>query len=95
MKENRNWFGLPNLMGIFSQETSTWWKGHNNTIWFQTKDDLMMELDRSCYVEYKSRNWNPALYLDNYLTAHSIGIIRDYHRKDLKFISYVSLIMPV
>ena len=35
----------PKLTKIYSQETSTWWKGHNNRIWFQTKDDVMMELD--------------------------------------------------
>ena len=42
MKENRSWwFGLPKLM-VISQETSTWWKRHNNRIWFQTKDNVMM-----------------------------------------------------
>ena len=45
----------PRLKDTYSQETSTW-KGHNNRIWFQTKDDVMMELDRIWYVEYKSRN---------------------------------------
>ena len=33
----------PKVKDIYSQETSTWWKGHNNRIWFQTKDDVMME----------------------------------------------------
>ena len=46
----------PKLKDIYSQETSTWWKGHNNRIWFQIKDDVTMELDRIWYVEYKSRN---------------------------------------
>ena len=51
----------PKLKDIYSQETSTWWKRHNNRIWFQIKNDDMMELDRIWYVECKSRNWNPAL----------------------------------
>ena len=57
----------PKLMDIYSQETSAWWKGHNNRIWFQTKDDVMMELDRICYVEYKSKNWNPVVYFSDLL----------------------------
>ena len=48
------------------QETSTLWKGHlhsknSNRIWFQTRDDVMMEADRIWFVKYKSRNWNPAM----------------------------------
>ena len=53
----------PKLKDIYSQETSTLWKGHNNRIRFQTKDNAMMELDRIWCVEYKSRNWIPAVYL--------------------------------
>ena len=59
MKENRSWFGLPKLMNIFSQETSTLWKGHNNRIWFQT-EDVMMVPDTIGFAKYKLRNWNPA-----------------------------------
>ena len=46
----------PKLKDIYFQETSTWCKGHNNKIWFQTKDNDMTELDRIWYVEKKSRN---------------------------------------
>ena len=35
---------------IFSQETTLWWKGHNNRIWFKKKDAVMMELDRISVV---------------------------------------------
>ena len=51
---------LQNHKDTFTQETSTWWKGHSNRIWLQTKDDVMMEPDRIWFVEYKWRNWNPA-----------------------------------
>ena len=54
-----NWW--PKLQDIYSQFSSIWWKGDNNRIWFQTKDDIMMELDRIWFVELKSRNWHPAM----------------------------------
>ena len=31
-------------------------------IWFLTKDDVMMELNRIGFDKYKSRNWNPEVY---------------------------------
>ena len=51
----------PKLKDIYSQFFSTLWKGHNNRILFLKKDDIMMESDRIWFVEYKSRNWNPAV----------------------------------
>ena len=52
----------PKLTDIYSQFSSALWKGHMNRIWFQTKDDIIMEPDRIGFNNYKSRNWNPALY---------------------------------
>ena len=50
-------------------------KGHNNRIWFQTKD-VMMDMDRIWYVEYKSRNWNHELWASY---AHYYGVICTLH----------------
>ena len=66
----------PKLKDIYSQETSTWWKGHNNRIWLQTKDDVMMELDRILFLEYKSIKWNvPVL-----VAKVQLSITRQYKR---------------
>ena len=46
----------------------TLWKGQNNRIWFQTKDNVMMEPDRIGFDKYKSRHWNPAFLFPN--SAH-------------------------
>ena len=45
MTGNSRWYLEPKLNDICSQETSFWWKGHNNRIWFKTEDDVMMELE--------------------------------------------------
>ena len=52
----------PKLKDIYSQQTSTLWKGHNNRIILKKKNnDVMMEPDRIWFLKYKSRNWNPAM----------------------------------
>ena len=55
----------PKQKDIYSQFSSTLWKGHNNRIWFQAKDDVMMKRDRIWFLKYKSKNWNPTLYSSN------------------------------
>ena len=55
MKWNSRGYVGTKLMDIYSQKASTWWKERHSRIWFQTKDNVMMELDRIWYVEFKSK----------------------------------------
>ena len=68
---------------IYFQFSSTFLKGHIIRIWFQIKDDVMMEPDRVGFEKYKSRNWNPAM-------GHN-GIIRPVRSKRIPTNSHVGL----
>ena len=59
--DNTWWLSI----AVISQETSTIWILHNNRIWIQTKNDVIMDPGRIWLVKYKSRNWHPAMKWDN------------------------------
>ena len=50
---------------------STLWTGYNNRSWFQTKDDVIMELGKIWFVKYNSRNWNLAMKYKHFLVLKS------------------------
>ena len=52
----------PKLNDIYSQFSSTLWKGHNNRTWFQTKDDLMTTPDGVGLDKYKTDICNRKIY---------------------------------
>ena len=65
MKGNRRWYvrTKTEITSTYSEFSSTIWKGHNNRIRFQTKDDFMMEPDRIWFIKYKSRNCNSSVLI--------------------------------
>ena len=54
------------LKEISSHFSSILWKEHNNRIWFQTKDDVIMEPDGIGFDKYKMNIYNRTLHKDLY-----------------------------